>query len=166
MTDVTLTVIKADVYDEVAKTTSYLGVKHQASGDEGSIDHYEQVFTTDADQLMLERFFGEAESVVNDKLKTWIDETTSHAHSTGVAANDKYEVKLKMPTNYDTELDDSVEASLFSYFSNYIVAKWCEISSPADSEKHGATAAVMLDDVIRKLRHRVRPCRPDCCGCY
>ena len=161
---VTITVSKGDVYDEVAKTTSYIGVKHQGSGDEGSIDHYEQVFTTDADMLMLERFFNEASLLATDRIKEWSHVITNSAtHATSVDNSVGYSMQLNMPTNYSSQLKGSAGLSLFNFFVSYIVSKWCQLSSPADSESYGAAASAMLEDMEKKLRNRERPTRPDCC---
>lgn len=161
----TINISKGDVYDEVAKTTAYIGTKHQGGGDEGSIDHYEQVFTTDADRLMLERFFNEASLIATDRMKEWSDVVTNSAtHNTSVDESVGYTMKLYMPTNYSEQLMDSAELSLFNFFVSYIVSKWCQISSPADSESYGASASAMLEDMEKKLRNRERPTRPDCCG--
>lgn len=160
----TITVSKGDVYDEVAKTTSYIGVKHQGSGDEGSIDHYEQVFTTDADRLMLERFFNEASLLATDRMKEWSNTVTNSAtHATSVNESVGYTIVLAMPTNYSPQLKGSAELSLFNFFVSYIVSKWCQLSSPADSESYGAAASAMLEDMEKKLRNRERPTRPSCC---
>ena len=63
MIEVTLTIDKESVYEEVAQTTSYTGAKMD---DE---DAYERIFTTDDDKSMLERFWNESKNTIANSLK-------------------------------------------------------------------------------------------------
>lgn len=154
MNNITLIVNKANVYTEVAKTTSYAGAKMQ--GDEGA---YEQIFTTDADRMMLERFWAEASNAVTGRLKEYIVSVASYPESHGVELDRNYEVELKLSSLFDTTLTNSISSSLFSFFVYYIVGKWFGFVNKAEAPTYIADAAAQLDDVIRKLHHRVRPTR-------
>ena len=57
MNEKTLTTDKNDVYEEVAKTTSYAGAKTDDA------TAYDKIFTTDADKEMLERFWQESKKI-------------------------------------------------------------------------------------------------------
>ena len=57
MADSTLTIKKIDVYEEVAKTTAYIGAKNKLEDGKSAFD---QVFVTDADLAMIERFYNES----------------------------------------------------------------------------------------------------------
>lgn len=61
--EVTLTICKESVYDEVAKTTEYTGAKMD---DEHA---YEVISTTEEDKTMLERFWNECKNMVCNSLK-------------------------------------------------------------------------------------------------
>ena len=61
--EVTLTISKESVYDEVAKTTEYTGAKMD---DEHA---YEVISTTEEDKTMLERFWNECKNMVCNSLK-------------------------------------------------------------------------------------------------
>ena len=66
--DVVLSIKKANVYDEVAKLTGYVGAKNI----EDTGKAYDRVFTTDDDRLMLERFWREAVGAITDEVKRFI----------------------------------------------------------------------------------------------
>lgn len=146
MQNISLTVNKAAVYDEVAKTTSYAGAKMQ--DDEGA---YERIFTTDDDRMMLERFWVEACNGATERLKQFITGVTDGAEG--------YDVRLEMSGSFDVNLRDSMETSLHSYFVGYIVAKWFKFTNKGESESYAGDAAGAMDDVMRKVYYRKKPTR-------
>ena len=154
MNKIELTVNKVDVYDEVAKTTSYAGAK--MVGDEGA---YLRIFTTDADQEMLERFWNEAESGAIDQLKPYIGTWSNE---------DGLKVELVLSSGFDINLKDSIQSSLFSYFVAMIVSKWFKLTNKGEAAAYGVEAVGAMDDVMSKIYHRKRPVREKrthCCCC-
>ncbi len=149
MEKITLTVNKADVYDEVAKTTSYTGAKMQ-----GDAEAYERIFTTDADHTMLERFWTESCNVVTDLLKRFL------AGDGSKDASDVYEVTIEPSISFDMTLRGSMEASLFSYFVNAIVSKWFKFTNREETVSYEGAASKCLLDVKSKLYYRKKPLRP------
>ena len=154
MSDVTLTVNKANVYTEVAKTTSYSGVKAAADG-----SLYEQIFTTDEDRLLLERFWNEAANAATELFKPFLSSVTSTVQSHGVNLANNYVAVLSLSPSYDTSLTDSVQSSLFSYFVDFIVSRWFKFANKSESEDFGAQAVAMLEDVKSKIYHKKKPTR-------
>ena len=69
MADSTLTIKKSNVYEEVAKTTAYIGAKNKLEDGKSAFD---QVFVTDADLTMIERFFNESLDALRNVLKRFI----------------------------------------------------------------------------------------------
>lgn len=147
--DITLSIKKIDVYDEVAKTTSYVGLK-QIDADEKM---YERVFTTDADRDLLERFWKEACSAVTDEFKQFI------VSSPLKTEEDAFTVDMSMPSSFDINLVSSVEQSLCTFFINTITAKWFSISSKTDAEHYQQEAIASGDEVRRKIFYRKKPTR-------
>lgn len=64
MKSIEFQIAKGEVYNEVAKTTSYTGAKM-----ENDEDAYDRIFTTDEDKAMLERFWNESKNMVAGSLK-------------------------------------------------------------------------------------------------
>lgn len=155
MNNITLTVNKANVYTEVAKTTAYAGAKLQ--GEEGA---YERIFTTDADRMMLERFWMETANIATRQLQKHLVSVSAHPESHGVELDKNYEVELRLSTLFDENLVDSIESSLFSYFVMSIVGKWYKFTNKAEAESAISEAVGLLEDVVQKLYHRKRPQRP------
>ena len=154
MVNITLNVNKVYVYDEVAKTTTYAGIKMQ--GDESA---YERIFTTDADRMMLERFWTEACSATTEQLKQFIVKVSSHPESHGVELGNNYVAELEMSSSFDTSLTDSIQSSLFSFFVSYIVSKWYKFTNKTEADGYALEATNMMDDVMRKIYHRKKPRR-------
>jgi len=152
MISATFTVPKAEVYNEVAKTTSYTGIK--MSGED-----YARIFTTDEDRMMLERFFNEAANGLTDVLKPFLVSVsdTSPLHCVDLTRN--YVVSLELSSSYDENLNGSVESSMFSYFTNFIVGNWYKFANKEEAETYMATAASMVMDIKSKIYFRKKPVR-------
>lgn len=155
MKNITFIVNKVAVYDEVAKTTSYVGAK--MLGDESA---YRRIFTTDADQLMLERFWNETCSAVTEHLKRFVVEVSNHPATNAVDITNDYNLTLKVSENFDNAIEDSINASLFSCFVASIASKWFKYTNRDEVVAYVTEGAGYLDDVMKKVCHRKRPIRP------
>lgn len=147
MKRITLSVDKGRVYEEAAKTTDYNGSKNDAD------DRRDKVLITDADNVMLERFWAESASAVNERVKPFLVSVTD-------PGDNSYSVELEMSNSYDTTLTPSVNSSLFSYFATSVISKWMEFSDKGDAKGYAENAAAMLTDVMRKLYYKKKPVRP------
>lgn len=151
---ITLEVNKANVYDEVAKTTAYVGSK--VVGDEQA---YDRIFTTDGDRQMLERFWVETCSAATSAFRGHLVSVSEQPESHGVELDRHYRVELEASSSFDETLKDSMGTCLFSYFVSSIVSKWCVFANKGEAELYGEQAAGFLSDVMRKLLYRKRPVR-------
>lgn len=138
---------KAKVYEEVAKTTSYAGAK---MADDATA--YDRIFTTDEDQIMLERFWSESKNVVSGSLKKVLDE---EREEDGV-----YHLVLDMSSGFDEALCESMERSLFSFFVTSIVSKWYVFTNKKESSDYALLTTSHIDDVLRKAYYKKKPMRP------
>lgn len=155
MTSVTYTVNKANVFTEVAKTTSYTGVK---KAPDGSL--YEQIFTTDEDRLLLERFWNEAANAATELFKPFVENVSSTSQAHGVDLANNYVAELSLSSSYDTSLTNSVQSSLFSFFVNYIVSKWYRFANKDEAAEFETEAEGYLQDVRSKIYFKKKPSRP------
>lgn len=148
MPTITININKAEVWDEVAKTTGYTGDK-MADADENA---YERILITDEDQKSLQRFWEEAAAIANDRLKEMLEKAAP--------LKSDYNVELHVSKNYDQVLNASVQAALKSYFISAIVGRWYKFSNKGEADSYFAEAGVMIEDALRKLYSRKRPLRP------
>lgn len=153
--DVVLSIKKANVYDEVAKLTGYVGAK--TVEDTGKA--YDRVFTTDDDRLMLERFWREAIGAITDEIKRFITTVSTQDNSQIVDIGEVWTTELDMPSNFDENLVDSINDSLFSYAVNSIVSKWFAITNKEESELYSAMAINCGNEAKSKLYYRKKPRR-------
>lgn len=138
---------KDEVYNEVAKTTSYTGAKME--GDEGA---YDRIFTTDEDKIMLERFWNESKNMIVASLKKQL--------STEREINDEYTLELEVSTSFDDSLKESTQRSLFSFFVMNIVSKWYVFTNKKEAEAYATSAATNMEDVMHKVFYKKKPVRP------
>lgn len=152
MQEIKLEINKADVYEEVAKTTAYIGGK---TVDANGKNLYDQVFVTNEDKKMIDRFWIEAAGIATNAAKRFITSVSD------VSVNDSanYVLNLFMSDRYDHNLTGSISSSMFSFFVSYIIAKWCEIVSKDSAKEYSDNAVAMLAGVKEKLFYKSRPKR-------
>lgn len=144
--EVTLTISKEAVYDEVAKTTEYTGAKMD---DEHA---YEVISTTDEDKAMLERFWNECKNMIcNSMKKVLVSE---------VEEDGEYSLTLGLSTAFDESLTESMQRSLFSFFVMNITAKWYTFANKSEATGYATEAATYIEDIMRKAFYKKRPERP------
>ncbi len=146
MIEISLTIVKEEVYEEVAKTTSYTGAKME---DEHA---YDRIFTTDEDKSMLERFWSEAKNTVAGSLKKVLSSEEERDGS--------YILTLNLSSSFDEALAESMERSLFSFFVMSITAKWYTFTNKGEAAGYATDAAAYLDDISRKAFYKKKPIRP------
>ena len=69
MANLSISITKSSIYEEVAKTTAYLGAKNKLDDGKSAFD---QIFVTDADLAMIERFYNESKDALLNLLKRFM----------------------------------------------------------------------------------------------
>lgn len=158
---ITITVNKAIVYDEVAKTTSYIAAKKVGADGVHDDGAYERVFTTDYDRELIERFWVEACNEATESFSRFAvlvgEQPTSH----GVDLSKHYVVDVEPSTMFDeVNMTMPLQTSLLSFFVNAICSKWLAIADKDNAELYGQYAIANMLDVKNKLLMTRRPTRP------
>ena len=148
MADSILTIKKSDVYEEVAKTTAYIGAKNKLEDGKSAFD---QIFVTEADLAMIERFFNESLDALRNVLKRFI--------SGGSGADGTITWILDMPSRFDDNLLSSINSSANSFMVNSIIWKWCEITANDKVKEYADNAAALLLDIKEKAFFKKKPTR-------
>lgn len=148
MADFTLTIKKNDIYEEVAKTTAYIGKKTTVEDGKSAFD---QIFVTEADLAMIERFFNESLDALRNVLKRFI--------SGGSGADGTISWNLDMPNRFDDNLLSSINSSANSFMVNSIIGKWCEITANDKVKEYADNAAALLLDIKEKAFYKKKPTR-------
>ena len=148
MADFTLTITKSEIYEEVAKTTAYIGAKNKMEDGKSAFD---QVFVTDADLTMIERFFNESLDALRNVLKRFI--------SGGSGVGGTITLQLEMPSRFDDNLLESIKSSAKSFLVNSIIGKWCEITANDKVKEYADNAAALLLDIKEKAFFKKKPKR-------
>lgn len=148
MADFTLTIKKNDIYEEVAKTTAYIGKKATVEDGKSAFD---QIFVTEADLSMIERFFNESLDALRNVLKRFI--------SGGSGVDGTINWKLEMPSRFDGNLLDSINSSANSFLVNSIIWKWCEIAANDKAKEYSDNSAALLLDIKDKAFFKKKPTR-------
>lgn len=149
MAEINITISKSNVYEEVAKTTAYIGSKTTL---EDGKTAYEQVFVTDADLSMIERFYEESKDILKNLLIRFISEV-------GDDEDGDINWKLAMSSRFDTKMESSIRSSATSFIVNSIIGKWCEITANDKVKEYADNAAALLQDIKEKVYYKSKPQR-------
>ena len=152
--EIILTVNKANVYNEVAKTTSYIGSKKESG--QGS---YERVFTSDDDRLMLERFWNECCDEATACFKQFLTSVSSTGYANNVDLSADYSVTLTLPSSFDAALTSSINSVLFNYFVKGICGRWLNVAEKDEAATYAAESAALFNDLTQKIYYRKKPTR-------
>ena len=142
MSQITITIIKAEVMAEVMRTSAYLGTKSKDTAD------YERKALINHDKDELERYWRECRSLATGRLSQLLVEDRS---------GDDYVVTLSPSLSWNESMLPSVTASLRGYLVNGVLAKWLMVADPASVEGYARVAASMLDDAEAMLYRLKRP---------
>lgn len=153
METITIRIIQADVYEEVAKATDYTGSK-LIDGDEGARD---RILASDDDLAELGRFWDETVLAVNESLKEML--VSGNAGAT-ISGKKGYEAVLEVSKSFDKALTASIETALRSFFVASIVGQWFKFANKGEAADYFAQAADILNTAERLLYSRRRPTLP------
>ena len=148
MADLVITIKRSEVYEEVAKTTAYIGAKNKLEDGKSAFD---QVFVTDADLTMIERFFNESLDALRNVLKRFI---SGNSEVDGTIT-----WQLEMPSRFEDNLLSSINSSANSFLVNRIIGKWCEITANDKVKEYADNAAALLLDIEDKAFFKKKPTR-------
>ena len=147
MRDIRISINKDEVYEEVAKTTAYIGGKNL---DANGKSLYDQVFVTDADREMLEGYW---KATIND-----VSVALYNVHA--FENSDEEETYgLRVSNLFKESLVKTLETTAFSYVVNKIVAEWCLVVSKDKAEDYLSKANALLVKMDAILYIRKRPTR-------
>ncbi|MBE6299810.1 MAG: hypothetical protein E7083_05670 [Bacteroidales bacterium] len=135
---------KNDVYEEVKKTSWYVGVK---IGD----NSYKIISINEEDRIMLDRFFEESKNtLINRLIRVFYKENVSED-------NNVYTIHLILSDAFNKNLLQSIQSSLFSFYVMSIISKWFAITNKPESGEYATNAVALLEDVAKKVRYKIRP---------
>lgn len=146
---------KAEVFDEIAKLTAYIGAK--TIEDTGIM--YDRVFVTDDDRVMLESFWSNCLTHIIDACKTHVISYSKPSNSQKMDMNEVFVIHLNMPNNYDHNMQNSLESSARSYCINKITSEWFMITNKTEVEIYIQKSVIADLEITRLLNHRKIPIR-------
>lgn len=150
MQKVEITINKSDVYEEVAKTSAYIGGK---SIDANGNNLYDQVFVTSEDKEMLERFWNGAIASLTYVLDSVLIQAIEDEDEGNLT------MILGMTNNFKMALKDALLSTSVEYMENKIIGEWCAITDKTETEQYAGQASALLLQVSNIIHKRCRPIR-------
>jgi hypothetical protein len=149
-------VSKARVFDEVQKTTEYIGSKAVSAEDRGA---YERIAAIAANREQLDRYWMEACGDAAMLLDHWMVSITSQVltHHPELDVSHDFKAVLGMPTNWPNQYANTVREKVMSYLVNSIVTKWLLLVAPSQAEAYAALATGASQQISQLMLIRQRP---------
>lgn len=146
MKTINISFTNVDIFQELAKTTAYTGVKNE-SDDTGAVIN--RVATVEEDSCLLQRYWEMACSELIEKLKRFV--------TSAVSNTDSLSLTLETSGAYDDSLTPSLKTDIFSFLVASIAARWFRMVWKERAEEYCLEATAKLTEAERKLYHRKRP---------
>ena len=146
MKNISITIDKKEILEEVSLATAYTGAK--SGGDESM---FERVATITEDEALLTRLWNGLGGILTEKFKSFIisSEITSGS----------FLLTLEVSGAYDDSLTSSVKSDINGGVAAGVVAGWFRISFPEKSSEWEKQSEMLLSRAFSKLYHRRRPSR-------
>lgn len=161
--EVTLTVRKANVYNEVSKTTSYTGAKKMDEDDKA----YKRIMTKNEDEVQLNRFWDETCTSFCEMMKKFLKSDNAISLSPRASIGTEFvedmtghQFVLELSQSFDEALLPSMRQELTSYFVMNITAKWYVLANKAEAQDYAVASAALLEGIHRKACYKKKPTRP------
>lgn len=146
--EVTLTINKKSVFDEVAMTAEYTGAK---MADETA---YERISLTDENREILNRFWSESKTLICGHLKRmFISEEDPED-------KDIYTLSLELSESFGSQLTTNLKSSLHHFFVANIISKWYALTNKEEAAGYATAAASYIEEIMRKAYSKEKPSRP------
>jgi hypothetical protein len=149
--EVKFDIAKSAVMNEVAKQTSYIGMKITTA--DGS-NAYDQVFTTNDDYAMLEKYWRESVNATTGNLRKFIKTVSDTPPASSVDATEVFSIVLNMPNRYDVSQTGTIQSAMFNYFVNSITSKWLGIAYKSDAEYYEKYASANMIEILNKIFYK------------
>lgn len=144
-----------DIYTEVSKLTSIVGKKRQ---DANSPNMYIRVSASDTDRMVFEPFFSEAISALVSEVRLYTKSVVGEDVTADDISKNNFEITFDLPLTFNSSsMTNSIRASMRSFFVNYIMAKWLEITLPNEVQPYANAAQSALENIRAKISTRNRP---------
>lgn len=147
--EVTLSLSRSAVFNEVARSSSYTGAKMPDDA-----DAYARIPTVDEDEDELCRFWDESRAEV---CRAFIHMLVSE----GMCSDgDTYRVVLNVSRSFDMALLPGMELGLFSYFVQRIISKWYVYVNKPEAVGYAESSRNLLEEIKEKAYYKKKPVRP------
>ena len=154
MRELSITINKVAVYNEVAKITSYEGARSIPGGEEIS---YDRIFTSDGDMELLEQYWGLSCASLLDELKAFLSSSSGVSVLNGVDLRSNLSIKLSLPSACPVSLDKSIEVNLFGAIVYSILGRWYGIVKPDKVQDSLDRSSSYLKRATDSMYYKKRP---------
>ena len=167
--DLNITLYKSELIYEVQNKT-YLTGKSRHNGTNHEQVANMQAGNDDEHLNQILRSLGSAFSELKTKLADFIELDEDQAATNNKllesftdadSDNNKLEIDLVMPANYNTATADAISSACHNFVVNTAVADWYTLTAPAEAAPYASLAAVNIQQIRDAANKRMAPERPE-----
>lgn len=156
---ITLTLYMSELLYDIKNKTDITGRRNADGSNEDKVALMKVTDDEDTNQIM--RSIGNALAVLKTKLAEYVQIDSEGATDELLSATSNIEIVLQMPTNYNTTMNDAINAAMHRYIVDYAIGDWFAITDKEDATTYLASADADLAALNEAMNKRNRPPRPD-----
>lgn len=156
--ELSITLVKSELIYEVQNKT-YLTGRSRETG-----ENYEQVSNMQMNddeehKNQILRSLGDAFRELKTKLSNYLVEGIVKSTDIQDTEMKDFELSLKMPSNFNQAVADSISAACHKHLVNTAICDWFIITNPAEAKTYSDLASIALLSIRESVNKRVIPTR-------
>lgn len=156
--ELTITLVKSELIYEVQNKTYLTGRSRETGANHEQVANM-QMNDDEEHQNQILRSLGDAFRELKTKLSNYLVEAT--VKSTDIQETDTkdFELALKMPSNFNQAVSDSISAACHKYLVNTAICDWFTITKPDEAKSYADLSSIALQSIRESVNKRVTPTR-------
>lgn len=156
--ELTIKLVKSELIYEVQNKT-YLTGRSRETG-----ENYEQVANMQMNddeehKNQILRSLGDSFRELKTKLSNYLVETTVNSTDIQETEAKDFELALKMPSNFNQSVADSISVACHKYLINTAICDWFTITKPDEAKSYADLASIALRSIRESANKRATPTR-------
>lgn len=155
MKNIILSTLYSSVFEDVMRTTSYLGAKEALGLDDDSVPGpgrtFDRVAVMEADLSIIRRFAFDAACAIGKRLRGVLTGTEQSV--------DEVKLHLAVSDSFDDGLSENLLSNYSAYITAAVTARWLRLAHPAKESKWETEAAMLADEISGIIFYRLPPKR-------
>lgn len=156
--ELTITLVKSELIYEVQNKT-YLTGRSRETGENHEQVANMQMNDDEEHKNQILRSLGDAYRELKTKLSNYLADVATKSTDVQEAENEDFKLMLKMPSNFNQAVADSISAACHKYLVNTAICDWFTITKPDEAKSYADLSSIALQSIRESVNKRIIPTR-------